>query len=86
MVVLVAHVDKAEAERDAAADWLRGLHHATGAARRAEAAAFAGERHQMFMATAIALHADEAMLEKSAAQIVFELRNHQPRQLRVAGP
>jgi len=54
----------------------RGLDHAPSAAGGAEPAAFAGERDEVLVAAAIALHAHEAVFESAAAQIVLELGEH----------
>jgi len=54
----------------------RGLDHAPGAAGGAEPAAFAGECHEVLVLAAIALHAQEAVFEPAAAQIVLEFGEH----------
>jgi hypothetical protein len=51
----------------------RGLDHPARAARGAKTAPFAGERDQMLMLTAVALDAQEAVLEPAALQVVVEL-------------
>lgn len=56
------------------------LHHAACAATGAEAPALATERHQMLVTAAIALYAQEPMLQQPALQVVLELLPHKPRQ------
>ena len=51
----------------------RGLDHPAGATGRAEAAALAGERHQVLVAAGVALDAQKAVLEPAALQVVVEL-------------
>ena len=50
-----------------------GLYDPLGFAGRAEPAALAGERHQVFVAEGIALDAQEPVVEQSALWIVVEL-------------
>jgi hypothetical protein len=50
-----------------------GLDHPAGTAGWAEAAPFAGKRHQVLVAAGVALDAQEAVLEPAALQVVVEL-------------
>jgi hypothetical protein len=50
----------------------RRLDHAPRATRRTEAPAFAGERDEVFVAAAVALHAHRAVFESPAAQVILE--------------
>jgi hypothetical protein len=50
----------------------RRLDHPPCATRGTEAPAFAGERDEVFVAAAVALHAHEAVLESPAAQVILE--------------
>lgn len=57
----------------------RCLDHAPGPATRAEAAALAGERDEVLVATAVALHVDEAVFQSAAREVVMEHELHEPR-------
>jgi len=54
-----------------------GLDHASGAAGGTEAALLAGKGHEQFVPTAIALHADEAVLHAAAGEVTTELVEHE---------
>jgi hypothetical protein len=54
--------------------------HAPGVAARTEATAFAAESHQMLGTAALAAHAQEAVLETTAREVILELALHLPRQ------
>ena len=49
------------------------LHHATGAATWAEPPVLAAERDQVFMTAAVALDAQEPVLQQPAFQVILEL-------------
>jgi len=59
-------------------DQVRGrLDHPPSPTAGAEATALAAERHQVLMLAAVALHAQKAVFQKAALQVVLELLAHE---------
>jgi hypothetical protein len=66
-------------------DQVRGsFHHPARSARGTKSPLATTERHQVFVAAAAALDAEESVFEPPAAQVRFELLAHEPGQRGVA--